>query len=62
MQGQHAPEQVLKWMTEVSGLPVSFIVRLYAMGPMPAVCETPSLEDDLRVAAVAPDVDRSAEG
>jgi hypothetical protein len=62
MQGQHAPEQVLKWMTEVSGLPVSFIVRLYAMGPMPAVCETPTLEEDRRVAAAAPDVDRSAEG
>ncbi|MFJ4193324.1 hypothetical protein [Pseudomonas sp. NPDC089534] len=36
MQGLHAPEQVLQWMTEVSGLPVRLIGRLYAMEPMPA--------------------------
>lgn len=35
MQGLHAPEQVVKWMTDVSGLPLRLIVRLYAMG---AVC------------------------
>jgi hypothetical protein len=32
MQGLHAPEQVVKWITEVSGLPVGMIIRLYAMG------------------------------
>jgi len=31
MQGLHAPEQVLQWMTDVSGLPVRLINRLYAM-------------------------------
>lgn len=34
MQGLHAPEQVVKWITEVSGLPVGMIIRLYAMGPV----------------------------
>ncbi|VEF11219.1 Uncharacterised protein [Pseudomonas fluorescens] len=34
MQGLHAPEQVLKWMTDVSGMPVRLIARLYAMGAM----------------------------
>ncbi|TKJ75151.1 hypothetical protein PspCFBP13508_03640 [Pseudomonas sp. CFBP13508] len=42
MQGLHAPEQVLKWLTEVSGLPVRLVIRLYAMGPVqiqaPAEC------------------------
>ncbi|UFP97403.1 hypothetical protein [Pseudomonas fitomaticsae] len=32
MQGLHAPEQVLQWMTDVSGLPLRLICRLYAMG------------------------------
>jgi hypothetical protein len=31
MQGLHAPEQVLQWMTDVSGLPLRLICRLYAM-------------------------------
>ncbi|HWH89390.1 MAG TPA: hypothetical protein VNV36_21785 [Pseudomonas sp.] len=34
MQGLHAPEQVLKWITEVSGLPVRLVSRLYARGPV----------------------------
>ncbi|MBV4485038.1 hypothetical protein HU727_005495 [Pseudomonas sp. SWRI153] len=34
MQGLHAPEQVLKWITEVSGLPVRLVTHLYAMGPV----------------------------
>ncbi|MER2104268.1 MAG: hypothetical protein ABS999_20505, partial [Pseudomonas atacamensis] len=34
MQGLHAPEQVLKWITEVSGLPVRLVIRLYATGPV----------------------------
>ncbi|MHA3738802.1 hypothetical protein ACXR0M_24420 [Pseudomonas sp. Eth.TT006] len=36
MQGLHGPEQVLQWMTDVSGLPVRLISRLYAMEPLPA--------------------------
>ncbi|MEN5312954.1 hypothetical protein [Pseudomonas koreensis] len=34
MQGLHGPEQVLQWMTDVSGLPVRLIGRLYAMQPL----------------------------
>ena len=34
MQGGPAPEQVLQWMVDVSGLPVSLISRLYRMGPV----------------------------
>lgn len=34
MQGGPAPEQVLQWMVDVSGLPVSLIGTLYRMGPM----------------------------
>jgi hypothetical protein len=33
MQGKPAPEQVLQWMVDVSGLPVSLIGTLYRMGP-----------------------------
>jgi hypothetical protein len=59
MQGLHAPEQVMKWMTDVSGLPVRLIVRLYAMGPvhMPAAGEKASQDQ-----VVEPAADRSAEG
>ncbi|MFI8221847.1 hypothetical protein [Pseudomonas sp. NPDC085632] len=59
MQGLHAPEQVMKWMTDVSGLPVRLIVRLYAMGPvhMPAASEKASQDP-----GVEPAADRSAEG
>ncbi|MDI3273493.1 hypothetical protein ACYZT3_14520 [Pseudomonas sp. MDT1-16] len=34
MQGNPVPEQVLQWMTDVSGLPVALIGRLYCMGPV----------------------------
>lgn len=37
MQGHPAPEQVVQWMVDVSGLPVSLIGRLYRMGPLPGV-------------------------
>ncbi|MEB0045143.1 MULTISPECIES: hypothetical protein [unclassified Pseudomonas] len=33
MQGLQAPEQVLQWMADVSGLPVSLICTLYRMTP-----------------------------
>ncbi|MGF6513599.1 hypothetical protein ABH912_001065 [Pseudomonas sp. BT76 TE3572] len=36
MQGNPVPEQVLQWMTDVSGLPVSLIGTLYRMGPVSA--------------------------
>ena len=64
MQGLHAPEQVLKWMTDVSGLPVRLIVRLYAMGPirMPALNDAASQASRLDDAAPASATDRSAEG
>jgi len=42
MQGLHGPEQVLQWMTDVSGLPVRLIGRLYAMEPLPV--RGPSLQ------------------
>ncbi|WP_438301841.1 hypothetical protein [Pseudomonas sp. NMS19W] len=60
MQGLHAPDQVLQWMTEVSGLPVHLISRLYAMDSI-------SMGEQVSPAAEASDVkvavgDRSAEG
>lgn len=64
MQGLHAPEQVMKWMTDVSGLPVRLIVRLYAMGavhmstPDEATAQGHSEGDALAESAA----DRSAEG
>ena len=36
MQGNPVPEQVVQWMTDVSGLPVSLIGTLYRMGPVTA--------------------------
>lgn len=63
MQGLHAPEQVLKWMTEVSGLPVRLITRLYAMGPVQLCSPTEFASDDLdacEVGAVS-HVERSTE-
>lgn len=63
MQGLHAPEQVTKWMTDVSGLPVKLIARLYAMAPV----QLPeSLDFDPRDAQVegvqSNSGERSAEG
>jgi hypothetical protein len=37
MQGNSVPEQVLQWMEDVSGLPVSLIGTLYRMGPVTRV-------------------------
>jgi len=50
MQGKPAPEQVLQWMVDVSGLPVSLIGTLYHMGPV-ASGETAGkgLQADMRV-------------
>ncbi len=60
MQGLHAPEQVLQWMTDVSGLPLRLISRLYAMEAVP-------MGDHLAKAPELPEHevtlgDRSAEG
>lgn len=64
MQGLHAPEQVLKWMTDVSGLPVGKIVRLYATGPvrMLAASEGNAQDAVLHEAGRGSATDRSAEG
>jgi hypothetical protein len=64
MRGLHAPEQVMKWMTDVSGLPVRLIVRLYAMGPvcMSAPDEAAAQRYDEDDAVAKPFADRSAEG
>ncbi|UQS16398.1 hypothetical protein [Pseudomonas sp. HS6] len=60
MQGLHAPEQVQQWMTDVSGLPVRLISRLYAMGSIQATEPAPLASDPVdREVAVD---DRSAEG
>jgi hypothetical protein len=34
MKGAQAPEQVVQWMIDVSGLPVGLIVKLYRMRPV----------------------------
>lgn len=36
MQGNPVPEQVLQWLTDVSGLPVNLIANLYRMSPVSA--------------------------
>lgn len=60
MQGMQAPEQVVQWMTDVSGLPVRLIARLYAM---PAI----RMNQQPAAAPASPDpvagrAERSAEG
>ncbi|MBK5373228.1 hypothetical protein JFT81_01085 [Pseudomonas sp. TH43] len=64
MQGLHASEQVMKWMVDVSGLPINLIGRLYAMGPVSmaesseASAPNAQLDDCTGLTAV----DRTAEG
>jgi hypothetical protein len=43
MQGHPVAEQILQWMVDVSGLPVSLISQLYRMGPV--------VEDDSHASA-----------
>ncbi|WP_455805531.1 hypothetical protein [Pseudomonas fluorescens] len=64
MQGLHASEQVLKWLTDVSGLPVRMVVRLYAMGPvrMPESSEGAAQNENEDDTLAEPPADRSAEG
>lgn len=49
MQGRQVPEQVVQWMVDVSGLPVSLIGTLYGMRPVPVEAdpgmETPEADD-----------------
>lgn len=59
MQGLHAPEQVLKWMTDVSGLTVQLIARLYAMEAMPLPTQA---SPEVQNSDGAMGSDRSAEG
>ncbi|MBC3205324.1 hypothetical protein HU755_00885 [Pseudomonas sp. SWRI111] len=63
MQGLQAPEQVLKWMTDVSGLPTVLIERLYAMGPVQisAVRESASRDGCQGGTGTVPAVERSTE-
>ncbi|WP_166219606.1 hypothetical protein [Pseudomonas atagonensis] len=63
MQGLHAPEQVLKWMIDVSGLPINLICRLYAMEPVCASLE--NTQENVEASESADEgtlCDRSAEG
>lgn len=63
MQGSSAPEQVMKWMTDVSGLPVKLITRLYAMGSihMPeSIAASGKGSDSIQAGGISND--RSAEG
>lgn len=64
MQGLHAPEQVVKWMTDVSGLPLQLIARLYAMEPVDLSTPKPAAlqgSSDHCAEEQSP-VDRSAKG
>lgn len=45
MQGYQVPEQVVQWMVDVSGLPVSLIGTLYRMKPV--TVEAGSCAEDL---------------
>ncbi|PKA73260.1 hypothetical protein ATI02_6383 [Pseudomonas baetica] len=62
MQGLHAPEQVLKWMTDVSGLPVRLIVQLYSMGPFKLRVTANAAEQGNTPRKSTVPGDRSAEG
>ncbi|MNN72036.1 hypothetical protein D3C81_1880350 [compost metagenome] len=46
MQGQPVAEQIMQWMIDVSGLPVSLIGRLYQMA---SVSETPYMAPEIAV-------------
>ena len=62
MQGLHGPEQVLQWMTDVSGLPVRLISRLYAMESLPVRGAAPHAADAVHQTAIDASVgERSAE-
>lgn len=63
MQGLHAPEQVLQWMTDVSGLPVRLIGHLYAMSPLYARDSSLNpMKNVLEDVGINGTADRSAEG
>lgn len=62
MQGLHVPEQVMKWITDVSGLPVKLINRLYTMGPMQMPESLQPATQSATPAEVVVSGDRSAEG
>jgi hypothetical protein len=64
MQGLHASEQVMKWMVDVSGLPVKLIARLYAMGPVcvAQACDNAAQGTGLDTGSSLSAVDRTAEG
>jgi hypothetical protein len=59
MQGHPVAEQIMQWMVDVSGLPVSLIGKLYGMGPVTwnevRVVESTSDEVQLPVEAVDDD-------
>ncbi|AWM92170.1 hypothetical protein DJ564_15715 [Pseudomonas sp. 31-12] len=62
MQGKPAPEQVLQWMADVSGLPVTLIGTLYRMGPV-ARGEVPGPQvGDTQVQALDIDASTAASG
>ncbi|WP_445181399.1 hypothetical protein [Pseudomonas sp. McL0111] len=64
MQGLHAPEQVMQWMTDVSGLSVRLVGHLYAMSPL-QVGEASLTTSEIVLDHVGHDAapgDRSAEG
>lgn len=60
MQGLHASEQVLQWMTDVSGLPVRLISRLYSMDSIQMADQAAHAPDPDGSEVAAGD--RSAEG
>jgi hypothetical protein len=62
MQGNPAPEQVLQWMVDVSGLPVSLIGTLYRMGPVARAEEPGTAIDDAGMQASDVDADAAANG
>ncbi|MHC8344106.1 hypothetical protein [Pseudomonas sp. RT6P73] len=62
MQGNPAPEQVLQWMVDVSGLPVSLIGTLYRMGPVARGEEPGTAIDDSGVQALDLDAGAAANG
>jgi hypothetical protein len=62
MQGKPAPEQVLQWMVDVSGLPVGLIGTLYRMGPVTWGRETGPELGNTDVQSLNLDADAAANG
>ncbi|MNQ71321.1 hypothetical protein D3C85_859840 [compost metagenome] len=65
MQGKPVADQIMQWMVDVSGLPVSLIGKLYSLGPVPVdqgwALEPATDEPDLGTEAADDDISVASE-